>query len=116
MDFIPIILFIDFIFVAILVVCFQMGIRELFTENCRLPYLAENVQIPLHVDDILQQSILSVDERGTIATIVTITNVVTLSLNTPPEEISLDIDQPFVSIIVDKRNKVPLFLSRIYTP
>lgn len=93
-----------------------MGIKDLFSENCRLPFLAENSQAPMHVDDILQQSILSVDEKGTIASIATISNVVTLSLNTPPEEISLDVDQPFVSIIVDKRNKVPLFISRIYTP
>lgn len=70
----------------------------------------------MHVDDILQQSILSVDEKGTIASVATISHVVTLSLNTPPEEITVDVDQPFVSIIVDKRNKVPLLISRMYMP
>lgn len=93
-----------------------MGIVDLFTQNCRLPFLSENENAYLRVDDIIQQSILSVDERGTVAAVATISHVVTLSLNTAPEEISFIVDQPFISIIVDKRNKVPLFMSKIYDP
>lgn len=70
----------------------------------------------LRVDDILQQSILSVDERGTIAASATISHVVTLSLNSAPEEIDFIMNQPFLSIILDKRSKVPIFIGKIYDP
>lgn len=93
-----------------------MGIVNLFNDRCRLPFLADNEQVLLKVDDIIQQSILSIDERGTTAAVATISHVVTLSLNTVLEEISFVVDQPFVSIIVDKRNKVPIFISKISTP
>lgn len=93
-----------------------MGIVNLFTQNCKLPYLAEGQQSVLRVDDILQQSVLSVDESGTVASSATISHVVTLSLSSSPEEIAFKVDQPFISVIVDKRNKVPIFVSKIYDP
>lgn len=70
----------------------------------------------LRVDDILQQSVLSVDEQGTLAASATISHVVTLSLNSAPEELVFNVDQPFLSIILDKRNKVPLFIGKIFDP
>lgn len=94
--------------------CFQMGLVDLFTQASNLPYLAKNE--PLRVDDILQQSILSVDEKGTIAAAATISHVVTLSLNSAPEEVFFNVNQPFLSVIVDKRNKVPLFISKVFDP
>lgn len=92
-----------------------MGIVDLFARTSQLPYLATN-EPDVRVDDILQQGILSVDEKGTVASVATISHVVTLSLNSAPEEIFFTVDQPFLSIIVDKRNRVPLFISKIYDP
>lgn len=70
----------------------------------------------LRVDDILQQSVLNVDEQGTLAASATISHVVTLSLNSAPEEIVFNVDQPFCTVILDKRYKVPLFIGKIYDP
>lgn len=92
-----------------------MGVVDLFSSTSQLPFLAIN-EPGLRVDDILQQGILSVDEKGTIASVATISHVVTLSLNSAPEEIYFKVDQPFLSIIVDKRNKIPIFISKIYDP
>lgn len=94
-----------------------MGIVDLFSQTSRLPYVTSTQsESNLRVDDILQQSILSVDQKGTIAASATISHVVTLSLNSVPEEINFKVDQPFLSIIVDKRNKIPLFISKIFDP
>lgn len=92
-----------------------MGVVDLFAQTSRLPYVTANGS-PLRVQDILQNGFLSVDEKGTIAAVATISHVVTLSLNSAPEEIFFNVDQPFLSIIVDKRNKVPVFISKIYDP
>lgn len=94
-----------------------MGIVDLFTTNSRLPYFARSSSdASLRVDDILQQSILSVDQKGTVAASATISHVVTLSLSSALEEVFFKVDEPFLAIIVDKRNQVPLFISKIYDP
>ena len=93
-----------------------MGITSLFANSCKLPFLATSIKDSVHVSDILQQSILSVDETGTTASSATISHVVTLSLNSSPEEIPFDVDQPFLAVIVDKRNKIPLFVGKIFDP
>lgn len=94
-----------------------MGIVDLFTTASRLPYFARSSSDEsLRVDDILQQSILSVDQKGTVAASATVSHVVTLSLSSVPEEITFKVDEPFLAIIVDKRHQVPLFISKIYDP
>lgn len=93
----------------------QMGVVDLFSATSRMPYLTVDGS-PLRVNDILQNGYLSVDEKGTIAAVATISHVVTLSLNSAPEEIFFNVDQPFISIIVDKRNKIPVFISKIFDP
>lgn len=92
-----------------------MGIVDLFAQTSRLPYLANEAK-GLRIHDILQNGFLSVDEKGTIAAVATISHVVTLSLNSAPEEIFFNVDQPFLSVIVDKRNKIPVFISKIFDP
>lgn len=92
-----------------------MGIVNLFTSVSNLPYVTASGEL-LRVQDIVQQSYISVDEKGTIAAAATFSHVVTLSLNSAPEEVHFNVDQPFLSIIIDKRNKVPIFISKIYDP
>lgn len=94
-----------------------MGIVDLFTTESRLPYFARSpTEQSLRVDDILQQSILSVDQKGTVAASATVSHVVTLSLSSIPEEIFFKVDEPFLAIIADKRNQVPLFIAKIFDP
>lgn len=92
-----------------------MGIVNLFTSVSNLPYITSNGE-PLRVQDIVQESYISVDEKGTKAAAATFSHVVTLSLNSAPEEVHFNVDQPFLSMIVDKRNKIPIFISKIYDP
>lgn len=87
-----------------------MGIVNLFTRNSKLPYLAEDQQSALRVDDILQESFLYVDESGTVASSATVSQGSSL------EEIAFKVDQPFISVIVDNRNKMPIFVSKICDP
>lgn len=92
-----------------------MGVVDLFTVTSRLPYLTTD-GYPAKVQDIIQNAFLSVDEKGTIAAAATFSHVVTLSLSSAPEEMFFTADQPFLSIIVDKRNKIPIFISKIFDP
>lgn len=92
-----------------------MGLVDLFTTSAQLPFMTTSRE-PIKIDEILQQAVLKVDEVGTVATIVQTVGVVTLSISDIPEEVTFDVDQPFLALIVDRRNKVPLFLSKIYDP
>lgn len=92
-----------------------MGLVDLFTTKAQLPFMTKN-QEAIKIDEILQQGVLKVDELGSVATVVQTVGVVTLSISDPPDEVVFDINQPFITLIVDRRNKVPLFLGKVYDP
>lgn len=92
-----------------------MGLVDLFTINSKLTYLTSNNEF-IRVDDILQQSVLNVDENGSVAASATSVAVVTLSISSVPEELIFEVNQPFLALIIDKRNKVPLFIAKIFNP
>lgn len=96
-------------------VLLKMGLVNLFTIQSQLPYLTNNHE-PVTVSDILQHTVLNVDEYGTVASAATLATVVTLSLDGMPRELEFNADQPFMAIIVDKRSKVPLFVAKIFDP
>lgn len=91
-----------------------MGIRDMFTPNSDIPYLStnENVQI----SNVQQQSVLEINEIGSISSSVTTFSVIALSYTPPIPNIVVKIDQPFLAIIVDKNNKVPLFIAEVNEP
>lgn len=98
-------------------VLLKLGIVDLFTSAAKLPFFSSDRSVePLRVDDILQQSLLQVDEKGTVATSATISHVITLSLSSVPEEIHFTVDQPFLAVIFDRRNQIPLFIAKIFDP
>lgn len=88
---------------------------DLFTLNSQLPHLTDNHE-HLKVNDIIQQAVLSVDETGTVAAVAQTASVVTLSLVDTPDEVVVTLDQPFLSMIVDRRNAIPLFMAKIFDP
>lgn len=92
-----------------------MGLVNLFTIQSQLPYFTNN-QEPVMVSDILQHTVLNVDEYGSVATSATSVSVVTLSLDGMPREMVFNANQPFLAIIVDKRSKVPLFFAKVFDP
>jgi alpha-1-antitrypsin len=91
-----------------------MGITDLFTAESNLPFIAE--QESLKVSDAIQTVVMEVDERGTKAAAATLFNVISLSLSPDPMKFELLIDQPFLAIIVNNNNKVPLFMAKIDNP
>ncbi|XP_059622337.1 serine protease inhibitor-like isoform X2 [Phlebotomus argentipes] len=93
----------------------EMGISNIFTSQSNLPYIALNAPVA-RVTDCIQHAVLNVDELGTVATAVNSFSVITLSISVPDPEITFTVDEPFLALIVDKRQKVPLFISKIYNP
>lgn len=80
-----------------------------------MPYLAvgQNVKI----DDALQQAVLTVDEKGSVASAATTFSVIALSSGAfPIDEVDFIVDQPFLSIIIDKKQVLPIFIAKIYSP
>lgn len=92
-----------------------MHLVDLFTIQSQLPYLTTNIE-RLKIDDIIQNAVLEVDESGTVAAVAQTATVVTLSLNQPPLEVSFNVETPFLTLIIDRRNKVPLFLAKVFDP
>lgn len=92
-----------------------MGLQNVFTGESQLPYLTANNE-RLVVSDIMQQSLLSVDETGTVATSATTIGVIALSITPELQKLTINVDQPFLVTILDKRNQMPLFIGRINDP
>ncbi|XP_050081627.1 serpin B6-like [Anopheles aquasalis] len=88
----------------------QMGLRNVFGGGKPFAKLSDaNVKI----SNVKQKSLLSVNERQTIATSVTEVGIVGLALPSYPEFI---VNQPFAAIIIDRKSKIPLFIARISKP
>lgn len=92
----------------------QMGLTDFFTKQSKLPFVAQGEKA--QVNNIIQQAALNVDEVGTVASAATIVSVITLSITLPVDDVHMLVDEPFLAIIVDKKNKIPLFIAQIYEP
>lgn len=95
-------------------VFFQMGLGGLFVAPSELVYINENQSVS--VGDCLHNARLAVDETGTIAAAANAFSIIPLSISQPDPETPFIVDQPFVAMILDMRNKYPLFLAKIFDP
>lgn len=92
-----------------------MGLTQPFTSLSNIPYLAENEHV--RIDEAVQQAVLTVDEKGSVASAVTTFSVIALSTDALLiDDFDFIVDQPFLSVIVDKRKVLPLFIAKIYNP
>ncbi|ERE72980.1 protein Z-dependent protease inhibitor-like protein [Cricetulus griseus] len=85
----------------------QMGIRRVFSTSAdlsELSALARNLQV-------LQQSVLEVDERGTEAVTGTLSEIVAYSM--PPV---IKVNRPFHFMIYEEISRMLLFLGRVVNP
>lgn len=96
------------------IVLFQMGLGRLFAAPSDLLYINENQRAS--VGDCLHNARLAVDETGTIAAAANAFSIIPLSISPPDPEAPFIVDQSFVAMIVDTRNKYPLFLAKIFDP
>lgn len=92
-----------------------MGLRRAFETTSGITCLAENE--PITIGDIVQDATINVDEQGTVAAAATSIHVLTLSsFQEVFEDFIFTVDQPFLAIILHKRQNLPIFISRVYDP
>lgn len=93
----------------------KLGLTSPFTSLSNIPYMAYNEFV--RIDDAVQQAILTVDEKGSTAAAVTTFSVIALSSGSNIiEDVDFIVDQPFLSVIIDKKQNLPIFISKIYAP
>lgn len=88
----------------------QMGLGSIFDGEKPFDRVSKD---PVKVSEVKQKSFLAVNERGTVATSITYATIIALSL---PRITEFYVDQPFAAIIVDKENRLPLFMAKITKP
>ncbi|EAT44985.2 AAEL003697-PA [Aedes aegypti] len=91
----------------------RMGIHSIFQDQDALQYIANESTM---VSDVTQRSYMSVDEFGTKATSVASLSIVTLSITPQFKDVQFDVDQPFLTMIVDKQERYPIFIGVINNP
>lgn len=91
----------------------RMGIHSIFQDQDALQYIANESTM---VSDVTQRSYMSVDEFGTKATSVASLSIVTLSITPQFKDVQFDVDQPFLTMIVDKQERYPIFIGVIHDP
>jgi serpin B len=91
-----------------------LGVRDLFSLRANIPYLADNSRIV--INDVQQQTVIEVDEKGTVAAAVSSFIGVGLSYTPELKEIEVVVDRPFLAIVMDKENRIPLFISKVVQP
>jgi len=90
-----------------------MGVRTLF----RTADLDDISDEPLYVSDVLHKAQVKINEEGSEAAAATAVIVNTRSGGpSRPRHLEFRVDQPFVFIIHDNANKLPLFIGRIINP
>jgi len=92
----------------------SMGITSIFNDNADLRHLLAGQRAG--VSDMTQEAFISVDEKGTRASAVTTVNVITLSAHYPDEVINFIVDRPFLAIVLEKENNIPLFFAKVMQP
>lgn len=92
-----------------------MGMEAAFlAEEADFSGIGESAEGNLFINRVLHKTFIAVDERGTKAGAVTAVEVVRESAVMEPEEAkTIILNRPFVYMIIDCENKVPLFLGTV---
>jgi serpin B len=81
----------------------QLGVSHVFSDQADLSGLAKGI----HVDQIIHEAVVKVDEVGTEAVAVTVESSLSMSMETP--EIKFTADHPFRYAIVHVPNRLVIF-------
>ncbi|XP_077289195.1 serine protease inhibitor 42Dd-like isoform X2 [Arctopsyche grandis] len=96
-------------------VLFEMGIREVFTPNSAATLFSTNRRA-VTISSVIQKASISIDENGSVAAAGTNIGVNTLSLPPPNELFIFRAIEPFLTILVDNENQIPLVITKVYHP
>jgi serpin B len=92
-----------------------LGVTAPFTTDSDFePMTTDPNAQPLHLDDVLHQATVTIDEHGTEAAAATAAVFETVSAMLPDQELA--IDRPFLFVIHDVANGTPLFIGRVADP
>jgi serine protease inhibitor len=91
----------------------QLGLHQMFDEGADFSGVSDEPRF--HINRILQNAFISVDQYGTEAAAVTMVEMEGAAFP-PKEQVTRTIDQPFLFAIVDKPSDVILFLGKVVNP
>ncbi|XP_006839612.1 PREDICTED: alpha-1-antitrypsin [Chrysochloris asiatica] len=87
----------------------KLGITQVFSNAADLSGIT--TMAPLKLSKAVHKAMLTMDEKGTVATGATVFEAIPMSI--PP---TVKFDHPFFMVIFDKKTKSPLFVGRVVNP
>ena len=88
----------------------KIGIKEVFTEKANFTYISEE---KIRVSDGVHKAFIEVTEEGTEAAAAT---ALYISRSLPPEKNTFFANRPFLFMIYDSANNIPIFIGKITNP
>ncbi|MFI9380136.1 serpin family protein [Kutzneria sp. NPDC052558] len=70
----------------------------------------------LYVDDVLHESVLKFDEEGLEGAAATAVTMRMMSMAAPTEPVVVDVDRPFLVVVLHRETGVPYFVARVVHP
>ena len=84
-----------------------MGAERAFSDNAQFDGISDT---PLYIDNVIQKTYISVDEKGAEAAAVTAISMALTSMPRPVEKKVLNLNRPFLYIITDYAAEKILFI------
>jgi serpin B len=94
----------------------RLGMRRAFSDEADFSAMVEPLSEPLKVDKVIQKTMMSVDEHGTVAAAATAVVMRTVAFRQPVDPVELRFDRPFLVLIEDTGTGYPLFMARVTEP
>ena len=92
----------------------SMGMKLAFTDKADFGGMTASE--PLHIDQVIHQTFVAVDEEGTEAAAATAVGMRAMAAPAPQEPFRFRADHPFVFLIRDPQSGTILFLGRLNNP
>jgi serine protease inhibitor len=70
----------------------------------------------LYVDDVLHESVLKFDEQGLEGAAATAVTMRMMSMAMPSDPVVVDVDRPFLVVVLHRETGVPYFVARVVHP
>ncbi len=90
-----------------------LGMNRAFSSDADFTGITEE---NLAISDVIHQTFVKVDEKGTEAAAATAIGIRTTAIMTGPDPVEVHADKPFLFVIRDTRSDMVLFLARIADP
>ena len=90
-----------------------MGAERAFGDNAQFDGISDT---PLYIDNVIQKTYISVDEKGAEAAAVTAISMALTSMPRPVEKKVLNLNRPFLYIITDYAAEKILFIGKVGNP